>query len=138
LRDEVLAARGLPHELRDEPHVVLDVRDRYLGRELDDGIAEPPQHRASEWARVRAGEHDVGFELEELLGGAVVQRVLTRFGREQRLLGIGREPADRENLLGVREREHVLIGADVDRCHRRQRLGGPRCERGRYERWGEQ
>ena len=60
---ELLAALGLADDLRDEPHVALDVGDGVLGLELDDAVADAPQHRARERARVRAGEHDVGSEL---------------------------------------------------------------------------
>ena len=60
---------------RYEPQVALDVGDGILGLELEDAIADAPQQRARERARVGAGEHDVGSELEQFLGRPVVQRM---------------------------------------------------------------
>ena len=73
--DQLFASFCLADGFCYEPHVALDVGDGILGLELEDAIADAPQHRARERARVGAGEHDVGSELEQFLGRPVVQRM---------------------------------------------------------------
>jgi hypothetical protein len=109
----------LADDLGDEAHVALDIGDGGFGLELDDAVAEAPQHRARERARIGAGEHEVGREFQKLLGRPVIQSVARGFLRQQRFFGIGGEPADGQDLLGIRDREKVLIGAQIDRSDAR-------------------
>ena len=48
---------------------------------------------------------------------------MLRLRGEHRLFGICGKPAHRQDLLGRRESQHELVGAEVDRSHRGQRLG---------------
>ncbi len=118
-----------PIALATRRRLFCDLGDRGLGLELHHRVAEPSEQGPRECVRVRAGDHDVGIEAQQLLGRSVVQRIARGRVGEQRFLRVGREPADRQNLRRVGEREHELVGAQIDRCDRRQRRVG----RGRGE-----
>ena len=95
-------------------------------RDPDDPKSEDVQQPLRQRAVPGTDQDEVGLERDHGFRGPAQQRIRQRLvgnDRDRRIVRIGRQ---RDDLVGVGERDHELVGADIERRHAPGRIGGVR------------
>ena len=119
-RDFRRRAIGMPGDVAGladlEPRFGERSRHGEFGQMKPLGLQQFPRRTLVE----QAGNDNVGFCEQYVLGPTGQDRIAPHVVRRQRLPTATRKPAQPDDLLGVGQRQQQLIGADVHRHHARQ------------------
>ena len=123
--DQRLAARRMADMTGDQPNRITGLVQRARKGHFGDPIAEAPQHVFCRTVGETASQNQIRLHGDNSLGGRGKMRIIRRRRSSVRQPNIPGETAEPDNLIGISQRQHQLIGAHVQGNDALGRFGHP-------------